>query len=371
MKRGLLFFTALVLSIVLCACGAEQIIAPGDPNITIEPEKGPTLLAEAQVIGISLPPEAQSHYQQDGAYIASQLVEIGFGVHLQHAEDTTTQAAHIASMLDNGCQVLIVAAIEESAALYEVLDRAAALGVQVIAYEHMIDHSGAVKYFIGFDHFAAGAMQGAYLRDALQLDTRVDAATIACIAGNGDARNTKETFAGAMSVLEPYFQSGKLVSILDAYSLERCATSSEQDAKQRAATLASLHASTPLDALYTTHDRLALYAAAAFEAQAQSPILLTGLGCEQEAVVNLIAGKQAMSIFQDNRILSAQAAVMATSLLKGDYVETNGAIAFSDESGAALAFYCAPVLVTIDNYEAVLLNSSYYEKADLGLAGEE
>ena len=172
--------------------------------------------AMAAKVGVSMPTKDLQRWNQDGANMEAKLKEAGYEVELQFASnDPQQQLAQVETMIDNGCAVVVIAAIEGKS-LGAALDKAAEKGVKVIAYDRLLMDSEAVDYYATFDNYMVGTIQGNYVKDALKLDEAEGPFVIEFTAGDPGDNNAGYFFNGAMDVLKPYIDAGKLVVTVQA-----------------------------------------------------------------------------------------------------------------------------------------------------------
>ena len=104
-------------------------------------------------VGISMPTKDLRWWELAGESMASQLTNNGFDVDTQYASnDIYNQVVQIESMIDNGADILVIAAIDPSS-LGTVLDKAGDQGVKVIAYERLLLDSINVDYYVTFNYY--------------------------------------------------------------------------------------------------------------------------------------------------------------------------------------------------------------------------
>ena len=83
--------------------------------------------ALAEKVGVSMPTKDLQRWNQDGTYMEQLLTEAGYEVELQYASnDVPTQLNQVETMIDNDCQVIVIAAIDGSS-LGSALDLASCL----------------------------------------------------------------------------------------------------------------------------------------------------------------------------------------------------------------------------------------------------
>ena len=321
--------------------------------------------ALAEKVGVAMPTKDLQRWNQDGDNMKALLEEAGYEVDLQFANnDVNTQLTQVQTMVDSDCDVIVIAAIEGSS-LGSALESAKAKNIPVIAYDRLLMDSDAVSYYATFDNYKVGTVQGEFVRDALDLDNAEGPFNIEFTAGDPGDNNAGFFFNGAMDVLKPYIESGKLVVPSGQTEFEQVATPTwKTDVAQARAEdiLASNYADgTVLDAWLCSNDSTALGVTNALEANyTEKWPIITGQDCDIQNTKNMIAGKQAMSVFKDTRTLAAQVVKMVGQILKGEEVEVNDTETYNNNVIVVPSFLCAPVFANADNYQELLVDSGYY-----------
>ena len=168
-------------------------------------------IASAEKVCVSMPTKDLQRWNQDGANMQAQLEAAGFEVDLQFASnDVATQQAQLENMINSGCDVLVISAIEGSS-LGTQLAMAAENDVKVIAYDRLLMDSPNVDWYATFDNYGVGTIQGTYVKETLDLDNAEGPFNIEFTAGDPGDNNAGLFFAGAVDVLQPYIDAGKLV----------------------------------------------------------------------------------------------------------------------------------------------------------------
>ena len=321
--------------------------------------------ALAAKVGVSMPTKDLQRWNQDGANMEEQLKAAGFDVELQFASnDVPTQLAQVETMIDDGCEVLVIAAIEGSS-LGQALAKAKEKGVKVIAYDRLLMDSDAVDYYATFDNYMVGTKQGTYIKEALDLDNAEGPFVMEITAGDPGDNNARYFYQGAMDVLQPYIDSGKIVIKSGQIEFSDVATPTwkTEVAQTRAdGILASYYSDgSNIDAWLCSNDSTALGVTNALDANydGEWPII-TGQDCDISNVKNMIAGKQAMSVFKDTRTLAAQVVKMVGQILAGETVDVNDTETYNNNVIVVPSFLCEPVFADVNNYAELLLDSGYY-----------
>ena len=241
--------------------------------------------AEGEKIGVSMPTKDLQRWNQDGANMEEQLKDAGYEVELQYASnDPATQLNQIKTMIGNGADVLVIAAIEGDS-LGEALDMAAEYEIPVIAYDRLLMNSDAVSYYATFDNYMVGTVQGTYVKDTLDLDNAEGPFNIEFTAGDPGDNNAGYFFAGAYDVLSPYIEEGKLVVPSGQVEFAEVATPQwkTDEAQKRAENILSSYYAdgTELDAWVCSNDSTALGVETALAANydGEYPIV-TGQDCD-------------------------------------------------------------------------------------------
>ena len=321
-------------------------------------------------VGVSMPTKDLQRWNQDGDYMKQELEAAGYEVDLQYAaNDVATQLSQVENMINSGCKVLVIAAIEGSS-LGEALDMAEAKNIPVIAYDRLLMESDTVDYYATFDNYMVGTIQGTFVKDQLDLDNAEGPFNLEITAGDPGDNNALFFYQGAMDVLNPYIESGKLVVVSGQTEFSDVATASwkTENSQSRAETILSSYYAdgTNVDAWLCSNDSTALGVANALASNYTGTYpIITGQDCDIANVKNMLEGKQSMSVFKDTRTLAAQVVKMVGQILKGETVDTNDTETYDNGKKVVPSYLCEPVFADADNYEKILIDSGYYKAEDL------
>jgi len=379
--KKLLGFAALTsaAALVLAGCaggGASTTESTGGDSASTEAAAG-------GLIGVSMPTQSSTRWISDGENIKSLMEAEGFQVDLQYAEDDIpTQVAQLEAMLTKGAKALIIAAIDGTQ-LTDVLQAAADAGVPVIAYDRLIRDSENVNYYATFDNFQVGVQQatsllvgmGVYASEESTSADGPNAAgpwNVELFAGSPDDNNAGFFFNGAMSVLQPLIDSGVLVVKSGQTDFEQVATLRWDGAvaqKRMEDILVGTYASDSVHGVLSPYDGLSRGIIAALVDggyTADNLPVITGQDAEVLSVQSMLAGEQYSTIFKDTRELAAVASGMAMAVLNGEEPEVNDTETYDNGVKVVPSYLLTPYIVTVDNYEALLIDSGYIDPADLG-----
>ena len=323
-------------------------------------------LALALCMIFAMPTKDLQRWNQDGENMKAMLEAEGYSVDLQYASnDVQQQLNQVTNMINNGCDVVVIAAIEGSS-LGSALDLAKEKGIPVIAYDRLLMESDAVSYYATFDNYKVGTVQGTYVKEALDLDNAEGPFYMEITAGDPGDNNANYFYSGAMDVLKPYIDEGKIIVKSGQVEFNDVATPTwkTEVAQTRASSiLSSFYADgSKIDAWLCSNDSTALGVTNALEDNYDNdewPII-TGQDCDISNVKNMIAGKQSMSVFKDTRTLAAQVVKMIGQILNGEEVDVNDTETYDNNKIVVPSFLCEPVFADVNNYTELLLDSGYY-----------
>ncbi len=380
MKKILALVLAMAMLFVLAAACTTPTTEtsptppPATSNPTPPPANNDTPPVETGLVGVAMPTKSLQRWNQDGSNMKAALEAKGYEVDLQYADnDVNQQVQQIENMITKGCKVLVIASIDGSA-LTNVLKTAGAAGIQTVAYDRLIMETPDVTYYATFDNFKVGVLQGDYIVEKLGLKTNAGPFNIEFFGGSPDDNNAKVFNAGAMSVLQPYLDNGKLKCLSGQTDFATIAIQGwkSETAQARMDNLITAHyTKTKLDAVLSPNDSLAIGVIASLDTvgygSADKPFpVLTGQDADKPNVIAMKAGKQSMSIFKDTRTLADQVVKMVDAIMSGGQAEVNNTTDYDNGVKVVPSYLCDPVAVTLDNYKQLLLDTGYYTPADIG-----
>lgn len=366
---GTLLVTTMMASL-FTGCGKKDPSTPSTADPTSASNPTAAVGDDAKLVGVAMPTKDLQRWNQDGANMEKQLKEAGYQVDLEYASnDIQTQVSQIENMISNGCDVIVIASINGES-LGTVLEQAKKDNIPIIAYDRLIMNSDAVSYYATFDNFMVGTKQGEYIKEKLDLDNATGPFNLEIFTGDPGDNNARYFYGGAMEVLQPYIDSGKLVVPSGSTEFEKVATADWSTEKAQArmdAIIASYYADgTVLDAVLCSNDSTALGVTNALvAAYTEKYPIITGQDCDKANVKNMLDGKQSMSIFKDTRTLATQVVKMVDAILKGTEAPVNDRESYDNGTGIVPSYLCEPVFADSSNYKELLIDSGYYTEDDI------
>jgi len=346
---------ALVLGVIASGCAPA---APAD---------------DVKLVGISMPTKTSTRWISDGESMVAAFEALGYETDLQFADnDIPNQLAQIENMVTKGADILVIASIDGST-LSDVLQQAHDAGVLVIAYDRLIVKTANVDYYATFDNFGVGVIQGTQIIEGLDLENAAGPFNIELFGGSPDDTNAFYFYDGAMSVLQPYIDSGKLVVQSGQMGMDKVGTLRWLAATAQSRMdnlLSAYYTDKRVDAVLSPYDGLSIGILSSLKGVGyctpeQPCPVVTGQDAEVASVKSIIAGEQSYTVFKDTRELAKQTAAMVDAALKGETVPINDTTTYNNEVKVVPSYLLTPISVDISNYQTILVDSGYITAADL------
>lgn len=321
-------------------------------------------------IGIALPDKTSENWVLAGKLFEDGLKEAGFTGDVQYAPASNTvaeQQNQISSMITNGAKVIVIGA-KDGKQLGTQLQQAADAGVKIIAYDRLIENTPNVDYYVAFDNYKVGELQGQALLDGLAARSGHEAPwNIELFSGSPDDANSAVFFNGAMSVLQPKIDDGTLVVVSGQTAIAQTATQgwkAENAQSRMDSLLAANYTSATIDGVLSPNDTLARAVITSVKQAGKdiSTFTVTGQDSEVESVKSIMAGEQYSTINKDTTLLVEQTIKMIGQLQKGEEVDVNDTEQYDNGVKVVPAYLLKPVIVTKENAaEAYANNPSLLE----------
>jgi putative multiple sugar transport system substrate-binding protein len=332
------------------------------------------LAASAQdkaTVGIAMPTKSSARWIDDGNNMVKVLKERGYNTDLQYAEDDIpNQLSQVENMVTKGAKALVIAAIDGTT-LSDVLKQAKAKGITVIAYDRLIRGTPNVDYYATFDNFQVGVLQAQSIEQGLGLKEGKGPFNIELFGGSPDDNNAYFFYNGAMSVLKPYIDSGKLVVASGQMGMDKVATLRWDGATAQARMdnlLSAYYGNKKINAVLSPYDGISIGIISSLKGvgygSADQPMpIISGQDAEVPSIKAMLRGDQYSTIFKDTRDLAKVTADMVDAALAGKQVTVNDTKTYENGVKTVPSYLLKPVVVYKDNWEKVLVESGYYKKS--------
>ncbi|MDE9364971.1 sugar ABC transporter substrate-binding protein [Luteipulveratus sp. YIM 133132] len=354
---------AAVVALALSACGGRDDSSSGSGS---SGSGGAGGFSKSSVIGVSLPQKTSENWVLAENLFKTDLGKAGYKPQVQFANGgVTEQQNQISAMVTNGAKVIVVGAIDGSQ-LTTQIKQAHDAGAVVIAYDRLLLNSPNVDYYVAYDNFKVGVLQGQALLDGMKAKKPNGPYNIELFAGSPDDANAKVFFDGAMSVLKPKIDDGTLKVVSGQKSFNQAVTQGwkPENAQKRMDTLltGSYGGSKTLDGVLSPNDTLARAILTSTKSAGKPNPVVTGQDSEVESVKSIMAGVQYSTINKDTRNLVKQAVKMVGDLQAGKKPETNDTKSYNNGVKVVPAYLLPPQIVTKQNAKEAYANDPTLSK---------
>jgi putative multiple sugar transport system substrate-binding protein len=332
--------------------------------------------AQAQdkgTVGVSMPTKSSARWISDGNSMVKSLTDKGYKADLQYADDDIpNQLAQVENMITKKVKVLVIAAIDGTT-LSNALQKAADAGIKVIAYDRLIKGSKNVDYYATFDNFQVGVIQATSIVDKLGLKSGKGPFNIELFGGSPDDNNAFFFYDGAMSVLKPYLDSGKLVVRSKQMGMDKVGTLRWDGAVAQARMdnlLSAFYGNARVDAVLSPYDGLSIGILSSLKGVGygtpKQPIpIVSGQDAEVASVKSMLRGEQSSTVFKDTRELAKVTVNMIDAVLSGKQPEINDTKTYNNGVKVVPSYLLKPVSVDVSNWKPILIDSGYYKEAQI------
>ncbi|MET8231473.1 sugar-binding protein [Micromonospora sp. NPDC005298] len=341
--------------LALAGCGSGR---DGDSDSGGEAAKG---FAANSLIGVALPAKTSENWVLAGDLFSNGLKEAGFQADVQYAGASTTvadQQAQITAMTTKGAKVIVIGATD-AAQLSTQVAAAHAAGVKVIAYDRLITNTPDLDYYVAFDNFKVGQLQGQALLEGMKAKKPNGPYNIELFSGSPDDNNAGVFFNGAMDVLKPEIDKGNVVVASKQTEVKQTAIQgwkAEGAQARMDQLLTSTYGNKELDGVLSPNDTLARAILTSVKGAGKPIPVVTGQDSEVESVKSIVAGEQYMTINKDTRNLVKETINMVKALQAGDKPQVNDTESYNNGSKVVDTFLLPPVAVTKANVAEAYAN---------------
>lgn len=276
--------------------------------------------------------------------------------------NATTQQTQADAELSQGACILVVAPVDSSAAA-SIVTKAKAKNVPVIAYDRLI-YSDQLNYYASFDGNAVGVAQGTYIKDNYQKYVAFNGTNNTMLIKGSDTDNNAHLFgAGALSILNPLFQSGALKNVYEQYTPGWDNPTAQTEAQ---AALTANH--NKIAVAYVMNDGMANTVIAALaKVGLNGKVLVTGQDAEVAGIRNILKGDQSMTVYKPIKKLADSVGTLVAAISNGTDTSSIASAQVKNPNGAASipSVLNAVVEVDISNIKTTVIADGFVKTADV------
>ena len=336
---------------------------------------------EVKKVGIAMPTKSLERWNRDGSFLEKGFQEKGFETVVTFSDnDIKKQVADIENLIADNVNLLVIAAIDGES-LTNVLADAKDNGIPVISYDRLIMNTDAISYYVSFDNYTVGKLQGEFVEQQLGLDINDTSKTynIEFTAGDPADNNAGFFFNGAYDVLSPYIEAGILNVPSGQTSFQEVATDqwkTEKAMSRMQNLLASYYGDgTVLDVALCSNDSTALGVTQAIESDyaGDNTVIITGQDGDEANLANIVDGKQTMTVYKAVANEAVATLDLGIALLNGETPDASlidnagwsfdcayDTSSYDNGTGIIPSYLLVPTVVTKDNIQSELVDTGYY-----------
>jgi D-xylose transport system substrate-binding protein len=349
--KMLLTACSVILALTLVACGSANGGGTGSSSTPTGPSNG----KGCKKVGVLLPETATSaRWDNNDRPLLQQGIPAalpGATVDYNNAEgNADTQLSQAEADLTKGDCILVVGAVDSVAAA-QIVAKAKAQGVPVIAYDRLIQ-SKDLAYYVSFDNVAVGKIQGQYISEHYKDYVTSGHINTVMINGAQTDNNALLFYQGATSVLQPLFDAGSLKKVYDQYTpgwdnptaqteMEGALTANKND----------------IQIAYVANDGMANSVIAALKAvKLNGKVLVTGQDATVAGIQNILTGDQMMTVEKNFALEAKGTADLVAAISNGTDTSslTNGATTKTSDGAEIPSVLETPQAIDHTNFQQVV-----------------
>ena len=325
---------AALLLILMTGCGAEPKASPDTQEACLQ-------------IGMLFDYFVMERWERDRDVFVSAARELGAEVNVQNANGSVEEQVKLMEyFIQKKVDAIVIVPID-SAPLLETVKKAQSSNIKVIAYDRFIVGANPDLY-ITFDNRKVGAQ-------TLVNDTETTT-DLLMICGPLTDHNVLEVEEGFLSEIR-----GKDVSVLDTYYTDGWKPENAGTYIREHRELAE-----SVSGIMCGNDNLAgAVVDALAEQRLAGKVRVVGQDGDLAACQRIVEGTQSMTIYKPVDKLASRAAQETVRLIHGETLECEY---YLTEDGDQIPYIrLAPVAVTQDNMQSVIIDSGFHLKEDVYL----
>ncbi|MFF2996442.1 sugar ABC transporter substrate-binding protein [Streptomyces sp. NPDC057950] len=347
MRKGLLL-TAASVALVSSLAACDDSSSGGTGGSHAKPK-----------IGVILPDSKSSARWEtaDRKYLSEAFKAAGVKFDIQNAQNDKQQFQTIADqMITSGVNVLVIVNLDSGTGK-AVLDKAKAQGVATIDYDRLT-LGGSAQYYVSFDNTEVGKLQGEGLSKCLS-DMKAKKPIVATLNGSPTDNNATLLAAGYNGVLDPKYKSGDYVKGPDQ-------SVPDWDSAEASTIFEQMLTSEPkIGGVLAANDTLGNSAIAILRKQHRNgQVPVTGQDATVQALQNILAGDQCMTVYKAVKKEADATAELAVSLAKAEKGDTNATVEDPEGKRKVPSVLETPVAIYKDNVKDVV-DDGYVTKEQL------
>ena len=290
----------------------------------------------------------------DRRWFDAMLAQAGVSYTISNAQgDPATQRAQAQQALAEGAKVLVLVNLDSQSGAAIIADARAA-GAYVVDYDRLTTSGPGADVYVSFDNLAVGGLMATTLEPLINgLATPMP--QVVQLNGAATDNNALLVRAGYSSVATPFYDSGRWHLAAD----QEVPNWDPVQARDIFSQILAEAGDEGIDAVFAANDVLAGSVVQVLKAQGHAPILLSGQDATVEALQNILAGWQTMTVYKPIQQEAATAVIVALTLLNCEGVEVLNTNPINNGERDIPSILLDPVAVTRDNIAATVIADGF------------
>jgi len=302
-------------------------------------------MAKGNTIAVSWGTKQEERWKTDEAAIKGAIEAAGDKYIFADAQQSAAkQLSDVESLISQGAKVILIFA-QDGEAIKPAIQKAAAEGIAVIAYDRQIEDPSVL--YITFDNVGVGRLMGKTMVEKGRKD-----GNFAFIKGDPGDANAHFLLRGMLETLQPLIDSGKIKNVCETFTDNWKPDNAQKNMEQ-----CLTKTGNKVDAVMSENDGMAGGVVAALTAQGLQGIPVTGQDGDLAALNRVALGTQLVSVWKDSRVLgkvAGEAAVALASGKKMEEVAKGNTFADGAKKVKMNAILIPPMAITRDNLDEVI-----------------
>jgi D-xylose transport system substrate-binding protein len=309
-----------------------------------------TSLVWAQKVGLLMDSYVVERWRTDQALFVEKVNSLGGKVIVEVPHGNAEEQVRLGKkLIAQGVDVLVIVPTDAQKAI-AIVEAAKAAKIPVISYDRLIPTKDVTLY-ISYDGNKVGRLQAEYAK------ARMPSGNYMLINGPKSDNNSIMFRNGQMNVIQDDVKSGKINVIAD-FILEDW---SELEAIMKVEEFLSNNSVRP-DVIIAANDALATGALQVLPRELLGKIVITGQDAERNALRNIVAGYQSMTVYKPIKPLAYQAAELAMRLARKETIQSSKMKNGDFEVNAILL---DPIVVDKKNYKETIIKDGHLSMSEI------
>ncbi|WP_201715711.1 D-xylose ABC transporter substrate-binding protein [Rossellomorea arthrocnemi] len=344
-KKRINIIWMLIIVLILGACEKNE------PLEQVHKDEEETA-QDVVKIGFSMDTLEEERWVRDRDLFKKAVEDQGAEVEIMEARgDDALQVLQAETLINQGIDVLVIVPYNAEAAA-AIVQKAHRAGIKVVSYDRLVKNAD-IDLYVSFDNERVGELQAKTITELVPKGKYV------YIGGADTDYNAHLMKKGVFSVLHTSIDQGDIQVVYDQWTDNWLPANAYSNMKEA---LKANH--NEIDAVIAANDATAGMALKALkEAGLEGVIPIAGQDAELAAAQRIVQGTQTMTVYKPIHSLAREAATLAISLAKNEYIDTDKKI--NNGKIEVPSVLLEPIAVNRDNLDRTIIADGFHLREDV------